>query len=352
MQSLTQDAPRSRRRSLTRTSEESLEDFVRALAWSPNGRRLVAVTLLGTAHIIDSAGVWMGVPGMHNGGAFSVAWSPDGALFATGGGDGRLFLHEGPTTLLIGVASVGDGWVEHLAWSPDGRWLAATAGKALRFFARDAGQVGAPVVHDGTITSLAWLHGGGGVITTSGNSAQVTEVGLPRSARRMAGWGVIIAACLSPDARWLATGNHDASIRIWSLASGDEVAITGYPRKVTALAWSADESVLASAGGPHITLSSPDADRRERGMPTDLAWHHRPVTSLAFSSCGARLFSVSEDGIFHVARRDRGRLREFWESEYVDATGVPLSSLAVAANGLRAAAAGRGGLVFTWRLGT
>jgi hypothetical protein len=75
------------------------------------------------------------------------------------------------------------------------------------------------------------------------------------------------------------------------------------------------------------------------------------VTSLAFSSRGARLLSVGGDGIFHVARRDRVRLREFWESEYIDATEVPLSSLAVAANGFRAAAAGRGGRVFTWRLG-
>ena len=351
MQSLTQEIPRIGRRAFTRTSEEALEDFVRALAWSPNGRRLVAVTLIGTAHIIDGAGVWMGVPGMHTGGAFSVAWSPDGALFATGGGDGRLFLHDGSTTLLAAVASVGDGWVEHLAWSPDGRCLAATAGKTLRFFARDARPVGAPAVHEATITSLAWLPDSPSVITTSGNSAQVVEVGLPGPARRMAGWGVITAACLSRDARWLATSNHEASVRIWGLDSSDEVAITGYPRKISALAWSPDESVLASAGGPNITLSSLDARRHGRGMPTALAWHQRPVTSLAFSSRGARLLSVGEDGVLHVARRDRVRLREFWESEYVDATEVPLSSLAVTANGLRVAAAGRGGRVFTWRLG-
>ncbi len=327
-----------------------LEDFVRALAWSPNGRRLVAVTLRGTVHILDTAGVWLGVPGLHNGGAFSVAWSPDGAQFATGGGDGRVFLHEGPTTLLTGVSSFAEGWVEHLAWSPDGRRLAAAAGRTLRFLARDAREIGKPVVHEGTITSLAWLPWSDRVVTTSNDCVQIVEAGRPAPSLLVRGRSPIASARLSPDARWLAAGNHDASVRVWGLASSGELAMSGYSRKVTALSWSGAEPLLASAGGAHIALAALKSGGPPRGTSCDLAWHQRPVTSLAFSPRGARLLSVSEDGIFHVARRDSAPFHDIWESEYVDATGVPLSSLAVTANGLRAAAAGRGGRVFTWRM--
>jgi WD40 repeat protein len=332
-----------RRASCARTSEVALEDFARALAWSPCGRSLLAVTLAGTAHLRDPSGAWLGVPGLHNGGAYSCAWSPDGARFVTGGGDGRLFLHDRRSLSLIAEAHVDEAWAEQVAWSPDGASFVAVAGRSARFFTRDGERVGQLARLEGSVAAARWLESLGAVLVASHGGAQLVS---PKGiSKRWPSKGATFAARVSRDERWLALGKHDGSVDVHDLATGREAMIAGHRRKVAAVAWSDGAPLLASTGGNELVVWPFDAEGPCDDEPAVIAPHRGVVTACEFSARGERLLSVGEDGLFHVART------RTWGCEFLDTTNVPLSSIALSDDGRNVAAAGRRGRVFTWRLG-
>ncbi|MFD0032121.1 WD40 repeat domain-containing protein [Streptomyces sp. NPDC127172] len=71
----------------------------------------------------------------------------------------------------------------------------------------------------------------------------------------------------SPDGRRIATASDDRTVRIWSTATFEEVAIVGvHQDKVSSVAWSPDGTQLltASFDGPaRIWLICPDFDHLE-----------------------------------------------------------------------------------------
>jgi WD40 repeat protein/tRNA A-37 threonylcarbamoyl transferase component Bud32 len=102
------------------------DDWVRGLAWSPVGPMLASGSYNDGTVI-----VWNAETGerLHTlealGDRVSVAWSPDGAVLATGLSDGTVILWDAETferlLTLEGHTSV----VESIAWSPDGTMLAS-----------------------------------------------------------------------------------------------------------------------------------------------------------------------------------------------------------------------------------
>jgi len=105
---------------------EGHEDWVRGLAWSP-----VGPTLASGSYHDGTVIVWNADTGerLHTleglGNRVSLAWSPDGALLATGLGDGRVMIWDAYTFERLLAFGGQRGVVESLAWSPDGTMLAS-----------------------------------------------------------------------------------------------------------------------------------------------------------------------------------------------------------------------------------
>jgi WD40 repeat protein len=272
----------------------TLDDAPAAVAVTARGGdREPAIAVLGAdglVTLLDTAGRRVAAA-VASGGCLAAAWSPDGAVLAVGGPEGayRWTADGGLEPLRAG------GWCQAQAWAPDGRLAVADDRSAAVFDPRSlTGQLASGWVERAwrtpevasTVTGLAWLRDGR-ELAVAGYGG-VRAFSRDRLARELAYAGSLLAVAVSPDGRWLVSGNQDASVHVWRLRDGEELEMAGYPRKVTRVAFDATGRWLAADGGPVTTVwdfsgkgpggTSPRLLPAPPDGATALAWHpRRPV---------------------------------------------------------------------------
>jgi WD40 repeat protein len=201
-----------------------------------------------------------------------------------------------------------------LVWSPYGKsiaaegriWDAATGRVGVTFRTRDDQDASL-----GGWSPVSYSPDGKTVITAQRDEIRVWDV----ASGREVGPGIAsekihtVAVALSPDGRLLATGGivyrssggevQDPPIRLWELASGQEVAtLVGHSESTLCVAFSPDGRLLASGSG----------DQWSNGDHTARIWdvvtgrelrrfeaHRGMVTGIAFTPDGRSVVSGSED---------------------------------------------------------
>jgi WD40 repeat protein len=322
-----------------------LPDCVSGLRFSADGSLVAAASLAGPVEILRAAtGVEVLRTEGHAGGTLAMAWSSGGRLLVTGGQDGAVRFQEVPSGRTVALAKFGSGWVEHLAWSPDGATLAAAAGRAVRFFDLAGHQIGAFEKHESTVTGLAWVPDGSGVVSSCYGGLSWLEPALTEPKRQFTWKGSILALAMSPDGRFIATGNQDASMHLWVVKTGKELFMNGYPTKVRSVLFTPDSKHLASGAGKAIVLW----DMRGKGpagtKPRILKGHLAAVTDMAFIQNGEALLSCGEDGTVRA-----WTLGAKIKSMAVN-IGTPLERLAVSPHDDLVATGGRTGRVTLFRI--
>jgi WD40 repeat protein len=188
-------------------------DGVWDVAFSPDGR------LLATAHGLRTVQLWDTVAqrragkalvGGHIGRVITVRFSPNGRLLASGSEDGRIMLWDVSTRRALCqplAVSSGEAWT--IAFSPDNRLLLG-AGRTVR----------------------VW---------------DITDPEQPEVVGKM-GASLRAGLAVSP-AGFLATGHTDGAAQVWNLKTleKDEAPLRGHAAEVTAVAFSPDGRLLATA---------------------------------------------------------------------------------------------------------
>jgi WD40 repeat protein len=147
-------------------------------------------------------------------------------------------------------------------------------------------------------------------------------------------------AVFSPDGHTLATCSKDRTVRLWEVATWTERArLRGHLTTVTSVAFAPDGQLLASAGRDHrIVLWKLPQGHYVRSWRA----HDSVVHDLAFTPDGGKLVSVQADRVARLWDVARGA-----EDAYCKCHG-DLLALALSPDGKTVAAGGYGGSVALW----
>lgn len=276
------------------TWSADIDDSVVAISAAPDGR-IAAAGGEGSLTLLSPGGEVM-MRRELSPGCLAVDWSPGGDHIAVGSIDGVVMLDDSGVEV---VRSRG-GWCSSLAWSFDGARLAAGVGRSTVVMS-SAGAVLARRDRESTVTGVAWVNRR--VATAAYGGVHIFHVSQSATVDVLPFTGSLLALAISPDRRWAASGNQDATLHVWRVGKrGDELQMSGYPTKITAVGFSPDSTLLASGGGHDVTVWSFTGAGPKGSTPRILSVHEEPVTVLAWSADGDLLASAADDGRVAVWR--------------------------------------------------
>ncbi len=240
----------------------------------------------------------------HEDSVTSVAYSPDGALVASAGRDGRLLLRDAERGVLVRPL-LADDFMEQVLFDSTGSRLVGL-GADHTVYVWDVTE-NAPTdvlpFSSGRMLGIAFSQDGrllaGGSV--GDDSVRVWETtNFTEIARLLDHQGPVRAIAISPDSRWLASGSAiDPDIRLWNLKTFELAeTLSGHTYEVNALAFSPEGDWLASGGGMSdktIRVWDASGDSPSWELLHVLDGHEDGILSLAFSPVEALLLVLDWD---------------------------------------------------------
>jgi WD40 repeat protein/serine/threonine protein kinase len=231
-----------------------------ALTFSPDGTRLASGSEDQTARLWDTAsGELLATCRGHKSRIYTIAFRPDGTRFVTASSDETVRQWDAATGKELGAPYERHGGEVLLAvYSPDGEWVASTGvDRTVRVWrATDRQDVAILHGHTGPVVGLSFATGG----RLASFSSEATRWGRGDGTVRL--WDVdpratlpvlrghkraIYPVALSPDGRWIASGDAGGKVHLWDAVTGEPcVKPLPHPGMVRSLAWSLDGTWLVT----------------------------------------------------------------------------------------------------------
>ena len=232
-------------------------NWVYSVVFSPDGTLLASGSLDNTVKLWDVANRRnIATLKGHTRVVTAVSFSPDGALLVSGSDDGTIKLWDVASRRNIATLKGHRNWVGSVVFSPDGTLLASGS-------------------RDNTI-KLWDVASRRNIATLKGHTKHIQSV------------------VFSPDGTLLASGSRDNTIKLWDVASRRNIAtLKGHRNWVRSVSFSPDRAILASGSEDNTVRLWDVAGRRNFAI---LKGHRSRVRSVSFSPDGAILASGSADG--------------------------------------------------------
>ncbi len=232
-----------------RSALEQPPGVILDLAFSPDGKRLVAAGRSQRALVWSVDGAAR-IAALHHGGVIeAVAWSPDGALLAIGGGGaGREVQLWNPATGVLQAVLPHGRVVVDLAFSADGQRLYTASKDLVRAWSPVTAREEGRFAHPGEVTALA-LSTDGGRLLTACSDGQVRLWSTHTRAQVMQPLpfqGELTSGAIRPGSGQLAAAGESGRVVVWS-AAGKQVFTIDHEAAVSSVRYSPDGAFLSTA---------------------------------------------------------------------------------------------------------
>ena len=278
---------------------------VRDLVYSPDGTQIAAVD--GT--VIFRWDASTKVPSSeplsgHTGDIWSLAYSPDGKLLASGDSDGIIRLWDVDTGEVAGEPLEGHGGaVNSLVFNADASLLVSGGEDSLLYVWDVArGEItGEPLsAHADTIYDLAFSLDGALLASASADGTVILwdvdgNTFTPRDKVLEGHTNWVLSLAFRPDGGILASGSADNRINLWDVETGELLLpLTGHDNWVRDIAYSPDGAFLVSASDDGTLRLWNAKSGAVIGLP--LNGHIDKVLAVDFASDSQTIISGGEDG--------------------------------------------------------
>jgi WD40 repeat protein/serine/threonine protein kinase len=272
--------------------------LVWSVSFSPDG------SLLASGSWDDTIKLWRVADGSlvrtlkgYLGFVFSVSFSPNGSLLASGNRDNTIKLWRVSDGALVRTLTGHTDGVTSVSFSPDGSLLASGSwDNTIKLWrVSDGALVRTLTGHTDGVTSVSFSPDGRLLASGSrDNTIKLWRVADGLEVRTLKGHtGLVTSVSFSPDGRLLASGSVDNTIKLWRVSDEALVrTLTGHTDGVRSVSFSPDGSLLASGSVDNTIKLWRVADGLE---VRTLTGHTDAVTSVSFSPDGSLLASGSVD---------------------------------------------------------
>ncbi|MFX0114809.1 MAG: hypothetical protein ACFFB3_09700 [Candidatus Hodarchaeota archaeon] len=326
------------------------DDSVWSVAFSPDSKLLASGSLDDT----DNIKLWnMSTRNLkatldHGDKVRSVAFNHNSSILASGSEDTNITLWNLNTELRIRNLTGHNGWVWSVAFSPDGKLLASgSADNDTKIWTVSNGQEKHTLTgHTDDVRSVAF-NPNGNLLASGSKDGNVTlwNVSDGSSIWNMAKHDKeVTSVSFNPNGTVLASGSMDNTVKLWSLDLGTVFhRVTQHESNIWSVAFSPDGSLVASGDADHkIKLWKANTGEVIR----NLTGHAGNVWSLAFNPNGTLLASGSWDGLINIWNVSNGGVPQTLEPKKL------VRSVAFSPNGSLLASGLDDGSIMLWDVNT
>ena len=187
----------------------------------------------------------------HTDNVYSVSFSPDGTLLASGSSDDTIKLWDVATGEEIRTLTGHTNIVYSVSFSPDGNTLASGSwDDTIKLWNVDTGkEIRTLTGHTDDVYSVSFSPDG--TLLASGSSddtIKLWDVATGEEIRTLTGHtNIVYSVSFSPDGNTLASGSWDYTIKLWDVDTGEEIrTLTGHTNIVWSVSFSPNHTMLAS----------------------------------------------------------------------------------------------------------